>query len=166
MANCFDSASLRSVCAGRMLGRNYRNDQERRRQHSKAIFILVPSGIVTFVILFIVSAGANTVLAVLLASGITLGITMLGVSRGKQERATRQRLWETEAHNEEFMEGQGFREFDDGTLADAEGNRYRIQGTYGDTIELFAIGRRNRRGYLRLDEQGRIVEWTGLTKLA
>lgn len=93
---------------------------------------------------------------------VTAIVFLLGLGKGFAQRRKRRLAWDAERHNETFMRNAGLLENDDGIIIDSEGNRFRAEKSSFHQIELFAIGRRNKRAYLLHDENGKITEWTGL----
>ena len=91
-----------------------------------------------------------------------LFVFLLGLEKGFVQRKKRRLAWDAERHNETFMRNAGLTEVADGIIVDSEGNRFRFESATPGRMELFAIGRRNKRGYLLHDENGKISEWTGL----
>jgi hypothetical protein len=100
---------------------------------------------------------------VVISKWINIAILFLiGAFFGYRQRLRRSRAWEAEDHNQKFMHQVGLSEHENGELTDTQGNKYRVQYKSKDCVELFAIGRRNRRGYLTLDSDGKMTEWSGL----
>jgi len=94
--------------------------------------------------------------------GVTLLLVGLGALVGIGQRPARSAFWKTERKNQEFLSSVGLTDRPEGQMADADGNVYRIQSQSRDRIELFAIGRRNKRGYIGLDGNGCMTSWSGL----
>ena len=148
--------------AGQLFGMNYQTTDESRKRCSEATVILL--GCVGILTVLLNQWSPLAEVAVFLAFLVPL--FGWGYWNGYAKRDARQAEWEINAHNALFMQEQNIVENSDGTVRDNEGNFYRFNGRYGNTIELFAISRRNRRAYLELDPDGRLVSWSGLKKLA
>lgn len=89
----------------------------------------------------------------------------LGIKRGISQRKERRLAWEAEEHNKEFMDEIGLSEIGNKQFVDSEGNRYRFENEYVNMIELFPLGRRNRRAYIEFDDNGKFNNWTGIVKI-
>lgn len=92
----------------------------------------------------------------------TLAVFALGFARGLGQRKARRLAWEAQSYNEKFMQDAGLAETGNGEVLDSAGQRYRVENANTERMELFAIGRRNKRGYLYYDQNGKISNWTGL----
>ncbi|RUO58664.1 hypothetical protein [Pseudidiomarina marina] len=104
----------------------------------------------------------------LAASFAVFGIVLfpyIGIKRGLKQRKAREQAWEAELHNMLFMNEIGLQEVGDKQFVDEEGNRYRLENELRNMIELFPLGRRNRRAYLEFDETGKFTNWTGIVKI-
>lgn len=88
-----------------------------------------------------------------------------GYQAGKRHRKIREAAWAAERHNKAFLSSVGLEELANEQFRDSEGTLYRLENEFKDRIELFAIGRRNRRGYLHFDETGKFTKWSGLVAL-
>lgn len=100
-----------------------------------------------------------------LAGPVFLLLLISGYRAGKRHRKIREAAWAAERHNKAFLSSVGLQELANEQFKDSEGNLYRLENEFEDRIELFAIGRRNRRGYLHFDETGKFTEWSGLVTL-
>lgn len=89
----------------------------------------------------------------------------LGIKRGISQRKQRRLAWEAEAHNYEFMNKIGLAELGNNQFIDEEGNRYRLENEFNSMLELFPLGRRNKRAYIEFDETGKFTNWTGIVKI-
>ena len=95
---------------------------------------------------------------------IPVAIFTLGVLIGMFQRKKRKHAWEAETYNANFLSKNGFSE-QDGFIIDESGQRYRVENTTPKHIELFPVRRRGKRGYLRLDNTGKISSWSGMVKV-
>lgn len=96
------------------------------------------------------------------SSSCVLFITLSGIYTGLAQRKTRKRAWDIEGYNRIFLAENGIMETSEGQFQDADGNAYRLEAIRATSIELFAIGRRNKRGYISFDQDGKFLSWTGL----
>ena len=92
-------------------------------------------------------------------------LILAGLINGLRHRKKRRLVWEVEDHNAEFLERNGIEELDDEHFRDTEGNRYRLENVRPREVELFAEGRRGKRAYIGIDEDGRFTTWSGLTSI-
>ncbi|RUO63253.1 hypothetical protein SAMN06297229_2289 [Pseudidiomarina planktonica] len=90
---------------------------------------------------------------------------VLGIKRGISQRKSRALAWEAEEHNQAFMDEIGLSEISNNQFIDDDGNRYRLENEFRGMIELFPIGRRNRRAYIEFDENGKFINWSGIIKI-
>ena len=88
----------------------------------------------------------------------------LGLIVGFTQRSKRKYAWEAEEYNAAFLSSNGFSEVD-GFIVDRKNQRYRIEETTSGYIKLFALNRRSIRGFLRLDDTGKITSWSGPVKV-
>lgn len=100
---------------------------------------------------------------IIASSGLCLaGLIVNGVSVGIKDRGKRRIAWRAEEHNKKFLEEQGLVEVSEGQFKDREGNAFRLENVYPGIIGLFAVRRRNKRGYISFDADGVFYKWTGL----
>ena len=92
-------------------------------------------------------------------------LILAGIINGLRHRKRRRLVWEVEDHNAEFLELNGIEELDDEHFRDTDGNRYRLEDVRQSEIELFAEGRRGKRAYIGIDDDGRFTSWSGLTSI-
>jgi len=95
---------------------------------------------------------------------IAIAIFFIGILIGFAQRKKRKLSWAAEKENQQFLEKNGFIE-KDGFIFDRNGQKYRVHNQTPQHIELFAIKRRNKRGFLRLNENGMITSWSGMVKV-
>ena len=87
----------------------------------------------------------------------------LGVLVGFVQRLQRGKVWRAEDYNEQFLVDQQLVEHEDGTLEhEPTGQTYRIDHVGKKRITLFPIGRRGKRAYLNIDENGKYEEFIGM----
>lgn len=87
-----------------------------------------------------------------------------GLLYGATRRPRRLRMFEIADRNEHFLEQFGFEELDgtEVTHIDGDGNPLRLMEHNGDSIVFLAVGRRNRRAYIRLSPEGEMLGYTGV----
>lgn len=88
-----------------------------------------------------------------------------GLAAGLASRRARRRMFDAVAHNHRFLDEVGLEEVGEGEFQDADGQHYRIDDRSARQVALFPIGRRNRRGFLDVDQDGRFTNWSGLVKV-
>lgn len=87
-----------------------------------------------------------------------------GIVSGLQQRSSVNREMAVLAHNEAFMIKNDLDVSSDGILIDSEGNTFRPENRSQNRVELVALHRRNMRGYIDMDKDGRMTEWSGLVR--
>ena len=104
---------------------------------------------------------------------LELLVFMVGAMIGFRHRRKRAIAWGAEDHNNAFMEKHGLQITD----ADDKGNLrireiatntgYRLIENLDVTgeMEFMALGRRNKRAYMKYDGSGKFVHWTGLVEV-
>ena len=96
---------------------------------------------------------------------------ILLAQRMEEERAiAAQRMEEEHAiaqENETFLLQNGIQETggEDVTHIDSNNNKLRLLEENNDMLVFMAVGRRNRRAYINFDQDGRMIEYTGVVKL-
>lgn len=92
---------------------------------------------------------------------------VLGMLYGASQSGSRVRRFEIEEHNQQFLEQFGFQEFDETEIThmDSDGNPLRLTEHTGDSLVFQAVGRRNRRAYILLSPEGRMLGYTGVIAL-
>lgn len=97
-----------------------------------------------------------------------IGITFLGLLVGLWERPKRKRAFKIELENDRFLASNGIQETGghDITHVDGEDNKLRLMEINEKHIVFMAVGRRNRRAYINLGRDGRMVEYTGIVAIA
>lgn len=91
-------------------------------------------------------------------------LVVAGLVVGFAQRGKRRRAWQVQKENASFLVAHGLEEVDDG-LVDADGVFYRLLEASSREISFMPTGRRGRRGFLKLDETGRMRAWTGMVKI-
>lgn len=93
-------------------------------------------------------------------------ILIIGLSVGFSQRKRRTRVWEAEEANAEFMEKHGLISHEDGTVEDTNaGQNFRIDYMGEKRITLFPLGRRGKRAYITINQNGKYHEYTGMTSM-
>jgi hypothetical protein len=106
--------------------------------------------------------------AFLLISGIVAASTGVGLLFGTGQKPQRLRTFEIADRNEHFLEQFGFEELDgtEVTHMDGEGNPLRLTERNDESIAFLAVGRRNRRAYIRLSSEGQMLGYTGVIAIS
>lgn len=88
----------------------------------------------------------------------------VGLLYGASQKPRRLHTFEIADRNEHFLEQFGFEELDgtEVTHMDGEGNPLRLTERNDESIVFLAVGRRNRRAYIRLSPEGRMLGYTGV----
>ena len=99
---------------------------------------------------------------------VVVGITLAGFLVGLWQRPKRKRAFTIALDNDRFLASNGIHETGghDITHVDDEGNHLRLMEINRMYIVFMAVGRRNRRAYIHLDTEGRMVEYTGVVAIA
>lgn len=94
----------------------------------------------------------------------TAGLTLFGMMIGLFRRRGRLRRFAAIEHNEAFLAENGFKETAgrDVTHYDADGNALRFLEASPDRLSFMVVGRRGRRAYIDLDENGRMLSYSGI----
>lgn len=92
---------------------------------------------------------------------------LIGIIWGSNEKSEKERVWAIEAHNMQFLNENGFQDLGlgDEIIEDADGNRLKIKEQQDGRILFLVVGRRNVRAAIILDEEGRMMDYTGAVKL-
>ena len=96
-----------------------------------------------------------------------VSLTGLGFLIGVLQRPGRKRQFAIEEENETFLLQNGIQETggEDVTHIDSNNNKLRLLEENNDMLVFMAVGRRNRRAYINFDQDGRMIEYTGVVKL-
>lgn len=164
--------------ASRWMFRNYRTATGSILKKLGALFVLSGLGIVFYftsvyaVPLVLIQINVSITSEDSLFHGsILYGVLFLvGAIVGVKHRKKRRLAWEAEAHNSTFLEEHGLETVDvddKGNLRlrdNVNGIGYRLSDDLDVTgeLEFMALGRRNKRAYIRYDEAGRFTSWSGL----
>lgn len=122
------------------------------------IFKSNPSVIEPLQGIFVIASGPT--------GAIFVGIFLVGGLLGFSQRGKRKRIWSAEESNSTFLSEVGL-DFDkeSGHAFDKSGNKYRIEGISENRVVLFAVGRKNKRGFITIDKDGRYLDWSGLVSI-
>lgn len=90
---------------------------------------------------------------------------IFGIKAGRRAGAAKKRAIEVALHNEQKLKQFGLIELGDNRFEDNQGQQYRLEAILRDRVELFALGRRNKRAYIFTDNEGAFTGWTGLIKI-
>ncbi len=98
---------------------------------------------------------------------VTAIAAFIGFQAGKAQRPLLERQFEIETHNESFLEEQGIEETggSDITHIDGDGNSLRFLEAHAGRLVFMAVGKRNKRAFITLDDEGRMLEYSGVVSL-
>jgi len=89
----------------------------------------------------------------------------LGSLDGFRRRKRRKYIYNIEVENSHFMDDRGIVEVDGSdsfTHIDSEGNMLRLETVGRDLVAFFVVGRRGKRAFIYMDEEGRFLEYSGI----
>lgn len=103
-------------------------------------------------------------MAVLLGLVLTAVIAGIGCVVGLFQRPKRLKAFAASRANEKFLADNGFRETDgtDITHYDPSGQPLRFLEAHPDRLVFMAVGRRGKRAYIDLDQDGRMLSYSGV----
>ena len=92
------------------------------------------------------------------------GLTGLGFLIGILQRPSRKRQFVIEEENKIFLVQYGIRETGgkDVTHIDSNNSNLRLLEENNDMLVFMAVGRRGKRAYINLDQDGKMIEYTGV----
>lgn len=101
---------------------------------------------------------------VLVVGGVAALSMSFGLVWGSVQKPRRLHTFAIAEHNEEFLDSFGFEEVNEKEVShiDGEGNPLRLTERNADSIVFLAVGRRNRRAYIGLSPEGRMLGYTGV----
>lgn len=95
--------------------------------------------------------------------GLPTSILGIGLLVGFFQRGKRARVWKAEEANEIFMLEHSLKEHEDGTIEDSsEGQNYRVDHMGKERITLMPLGKRGKRAYIEIGDDGIYKRFTGL----
>ncbi|WP_454623486.1 hypothetical protein [Brucella anthropi] len=102
--------------------------------------------------------------AVLIGATVTAVIGGIGLLIGLIQRPKRLKVFEVERYNKRFMYDAGFQETDgsDITHYDPDGQPLRFLEAHPGKLSFMAVGRRGKRAFINLDDDGRMVSYNGI----
>lgn len=102
-----------------------------------------------------------------LAVVANLILALIGIVWGIIQKKKDEKEFDLAASNIAFLEEQGLRDspFDADLIEDDDGNRLRIKETRDDAIVFSVVGKRDLRALISLDEEGRMLEYSGIVQL-
>lgn len=106
-------------------------------------------------------------LAIITIVGSGLAAAVIGAIFGLGQRPSTQRRYKIAVANEEFLNRLGIRETGETEIShiDGEGNALRLMERTDDSIVFMAVGKRNKRAYIRLSPRGEMQNYTGVVAL-
>ncbi|ESX14459.1 hypothetical protein X768_01675 [Mesorhizobium sp. LSJC265A00] len=95
---------------------------------------------------------------------VTAIIAMIGLVAGVVQRPKRLKVIAVAKFNDRFLKENGFQETDgdDITHHDANGQMLRFLEGHPDRLVFLAVGRRGKRAFIDLDQDGRMVSYSGI----
>lgn len=102
--------------------------------------------------------------AVILGTAITLLIALIGILVGLYQRPKRLKKFSIVRENESFLLKNGFQETNgtDITHYDLHGNGLRFLEAHPTKIVFMVVGRRGKRAFIDLDNDGKMIAYTGI----
>ena len=99
--------------------------------------------------------------------GAAVAGATVGVLVGLIQRPKRRRRHAVAVRNEQFLESYGIRETGEAetTHFDADGNALRLMERTPNSIVFMAVGKRNKRAYIGLTNEGEMINYTGVVPL-
>ena len=135
-------------------------------------FLLIALGIAaaSAIVFYFIAAGATqsspaTISgAIFIGASATLLMTAAGILVGLFQRPKRLKIFTVARANERFMHDQGFQETNgtDITHYDKSGHALRFLEAHPNRIVFMAVGRRGKRAFIDLDQDGRMTGYTGV----
>ncbi|WP_109369328.1 hypothetical protein [Ochrobactrum soli] len=109
-------------------------------------------------------AGSVIVLAVVTGASVTAFLAGIGMLTGLYQRPKRLRAFAVKRYNELFLADNGFKETDgkDITHYAPDGQALRFLEAHPGKLVFMAIGKRGKRAFIDLDENGRMLSYTGV----
>lgn len=109
-------------------------------------------------------AGGVIVLAVVTGASVTAFLAGIGMLTGLYQRPKRLRAFAVKRYNERFLADNGFKETDgkDITHYAPDGQALRFLEAHPGKLVFMAIGKRGKRAFIDLDENGRMLSYTGV----
>jgi hypothetical protein len=96
----------------------------------------------------------------------TFLLAIIGFAVGAEQRKTRKKLWKIEEENSKFLTDHNLVENESGKLfEETENLTFRVDSIDIKRITLFPEGKRGKRAYINIDEDGRYAEYTGIVKI-
>ena len=94
---------------------------------------------------------------------LPLFILFVGLLVGFLQRRKRSRVWRAEKANQLFMQEHSLKEHEDGTIEDSsQGQNYKVDHLGKERITLMPIGKRGKRAYIEIGDDGIYKRFTGL----
>lgn len=102
--------------------------------------------------------------AIFLGGCSTAAFSLIGLIWGAIQRPSRLRTFAIAKANERFLSENGFKETggEDITHYDPSGQALRFLEAHADRLVFMVVGRRGKRAYIDLDQDGRMVSYNGV----
>jgi len=155
---------LGAYLSGLWLFRNYKTTREKIIFSIYSILLISPAIVIDTLSYSDASEANNEFFFISLIT--TFCLFVIGSLVAVFQRNKRQLVWEVEDSNERFLQENYIVEVDEDILRDISINQdYRIDSIDRGGVRLFAIGRRNKRAFIQMDEQGRFVDYSGMVSV-
>ncbi len=105
--------------------------------------------------------------AILIASLMATILFVGGSARGRFVYRARSRADAVVVHNQLFLETNDFEDANDrdASYRDRDGNLLRLISTESNRLVFMAVGRRKQRAYIKLDDEGRMLSYSGIVTI-
>ena len=103
-------------------------------------------------------------LAIMIGAAVTAFLAGVGMLTGLYQRPKRLRAFAVKRHNERFLAENGFKETDgkDITHYAPDGQALRFLEAHPGKLVFMVVGKRGKRAFIDLDENGRMLSYTGV----
>ncbi|WP_109366644.1 hypothetical protein [Ochrobactrum soli] len=109
-------------------------------------------------------AGGVIMLAMMIGAAVTAFLAGIGMLTGLYQRPKRLRAFAVNRYNERFLTENGFKETDgkDITHYAPDGQALRFLEAHPGKLVFMAVGKRGKRAFIDLDNDGKMVSYTGV----
>ncbi|MCK5684070.1 hypothetical protein KAJ27_08110 [bacterium] len=93
---------------------------------------------------------------------------LLGIFYALSKRSQLKKIFNVEEYNQHFLDKHGLQEIRGGksyTHVDQNGNRLRLVNVGLDIIEFMVVGKRNKRVFINVDDQGKFADYSGVVTI-
>ncbi|GLU28000.1 hypothetical protein [Brucella sp. NBRC 12950] len=109
-------------------------------------------------------AGGVMILSIIIGAAVTAFLAGIGLLVGFYQRSKRLHAFAVKRHNERFLTELGFKETDgkDITHYAPDGQGLRFLEAHPGKLVFMAVGKRGKRAFIDLDEDGKMKSYTGI----